>query len=107
MGLSYANCFSVYTSMQSSTDHLNLFKEGMHRSRLIREDLKGALIEQDLKKIKGLNKAYLDMLKEVIRQGEYYLDKSNDLKIGLKVAITIENYRAFLSKLPRKRKDDE
>jgi hypothetical protein len=79
----------------------------MHRSRLIREDLKGALIEQDLKKIKGLNKAYLDMLKEVIRQGEYYLDKSNDLKIGLKVAITIENYRAFLSKLPRKRKDDE
>ena len=107
MGLSYANRFSVYTSMQSSTDHLNLFKEGMHRSRLIREDLKGALIEQDLKKIKGLNKAYLDMLKEVIRQGEYYLDKSNDLKIGLKVAITIENYRAFLSKLPRKRKDDE
>mgnify|MGYP003660500332 CR=1 FL=1 len=107
MGLSYANRFSVYTSMRSSTDHLNLFKEGMHRSRLIREDLKGALIEQDLKKIKGLNKAYLDMLKEVIRQGEYYLDKSNDLKIGLKVAITIENYRAFLSKLPRKRKDDE
>lgn len=107
MGLSYANCFSVYTSMQSSTDHLNLFKEGMHRSRLIREDLKGALIEQDLKKIKGLNKAYLDMLKDVIRQGEYYLDKSNDLKIGLKVAITIENYRAFLSELPRKRKDDE
>jgi hypothetical protein len=99
MGLSYANRFSVYTSMRSSTDHLNLFKEGMHRSRLIREDLKGA--------IKGLNKAYLDMLKEVIRQGEYYLDKSNDLKIGLKVAITIENYRAFLSKLPRKRKDDE
>lgn len=93
--------------MQSSTDHLNLFKEGIHRSRLIREDLNGALIEQDLKKIKGLNKAYLDMLKEVIRQGEYYLDKSNDLKIGLKVAITIENYRAFLSKLPRKRKDDE
>ena len=106
MGLSYANRFSVYTSMRSSTDHLNLFKEGMHRSSLIREDLKEALIDQNLKKIKGLNKAYLDMLKEVIRQGEYYLDKSNDLRVGLKVAITIENYRAFLSALSKKNKYD-
>ena len=91
--------------MLSPTDHLNLFKEGMHRAKLIREDLKSSLIKQDLKKIKGLNKSYVDMLKEVIRQGEYFLDKSNDFKLGLKVAITIENYRAFLTTLYRKRKD--
>tara|TARA_R110000824_G_scaffold398117_1_gene601795 strand:+ start:1252 stop:1539 length:288 start_codon:yes stop_codon:yes gene_type:complete len=92
--------------MLSARDHFNLFKEGIHRAKLIREDLKLSLIEQDLKKIKGLNKSYVDMLKETIRQGEYYLDKSNDFKLGLKVAITIENYRAFLSALSKKNKDD-
>jgi hypothetical protein len=92
--------------MLSARDHFNLFKEGIHRAKLIREDLKLSLIEQDLKKIKGLNKSYVDMLKETIRQGEYYLDKSNDFKLGLKVAITIENYRAFISTLSKKNKDD-
>ncbi len=92
--------------MSSATTHLNLFKEGIHRAKLIREDLKLSLIEQDLKKIKGLNKSYIDMIKEVIRQGEYYLDKSNDFKLGLKIAITIENYRAFLSTFPKRNKDD-
>jgi len=92
--------------MPSPTDHLNLFKEGIHRSNLIREDLKKALIRKNLKKIKGLNKSYIDMIKETIRQGECYLDKSNDFKVGLKVAITIENYRAFLSALSKKNKYD-
>ena len=92
--------------MQTPNDHLDLFKEGIHRAKLIREDLKLSLIEQDLKKIKGLNKSYIDMVKETIRQGEYFLDKSNDFKLGLKVAITIENYRAFLSTLSKKNKDD-
>jgi hypothetical protein len=92
--------------MQTPNDHLDLFKEGIHRAKLIREDLKLSLIEQDLKKIKGLNKSYIDMVKEIIRQGEYYLDKSNDFQLGLKIAITIENYRAFLSALSKKRKDD-
>lgn len=92
--------------MQTPNDHLDLFKEGIHRAKLIREDLKLSLIEQDLKKIKGLNKSYIDMVKETIRQGEYFLDKSNNFKLGLKVAITIENYRAFLSTLSKKNKDD-
>jgi hypothetical protein len=105
MGLNYVNPFSVHSSMPSSIDHLNLFKEGIHRANLIREDLKLSLIKQDFKKIKGLNKSYVDMLKETIRQGEYYLDKSNNFKMGLKVAITIENYRAFLNTLPNKPKD--
>ena len=92
--------------MQTPNDHLDLFKEGIHRAKLIREDLKLSLIEQDLKKIKGLNKSYIDMVKEIIRQGEYYLDKSNDFQLGLKIAITIENYRAFLSTLSKRNKDD-
>ena len=46
------------------------------------------------------------MVKEIIRQGEYFLDKSNDFKVGLRVAITIENLKAFLSAISHKRKDD-
>ena len=92
--------------MQTSADHLKLFKEGIHRAKLIREDLKKSLIERDFKKIKGLNLSYIDMVKEVIRQGEYFLDKSNNFKLGLKVAITVENFKAFLSVLSHKKKDD-
>ena len=106
MVLNFANPFSVNIFVQTSSDHLKLFKEGIHRAKLIREDLKRALIEQDFKKIKGLNRSYIDMAKEVIRQGEYFLDKSNNFKLGLKVAITVENFKAFLSTVSRKRKDD-
>ena len=94
MGLNYVNPFSVHSSMPSSIDHLNLFKEGIHRANLIREDLKLSLIEQDFKKIKGLNKSYVDMLKETIRQGEYYLDKSNNFKTRSKSS---NNYRKLQS----------
>jgi len=92
--------------MQTSSDHLKLFKEGIHRAKLIRGDLKASLMDQNFNKIKGLNKAYVDTVKEVIRQGEYFLDKSNDFKLGLRVAITVENFRAFLSAISHKRKDD-
>lgn len=87
--------------MQTPTDHYNLFKEGISRARLIRADLKETLTEYEPQKVRGLNKAYIDTIKEVIRQGEYYLDKSNDFKLGLKISITIENYKAFLSTLPK------
>jgi hypothetical protein len=87
--------------MQTSIDHYNLFKEGISRARLIRADLKRSLIKHEHRKIKGLNKAYIETIKEVIRQGDYYLDKDGDFKLGLKIAITIENYKAFLSTLPK------
>lgn len=106
MGLNYASPFSVNVFMQTSSDHLKLFKEGIHRAKLIREDLKASLIDQNFDKVKGLNRAYIDMVKEVIKQGEYFLDKSNDFKLGLKVAITVENFKAFLSTFSRQRKDD-
>ncbi len=106
MGLNYASHFSVNVFMQTSSEHLKLFKEGIHRAKLIREDLKESLIDQNFNKIKGLNKAYVDMVKEIIRQGEFFLDKSNDFKLGLRVAITIENFKAFLSAIRHKKKDD-
>lgn len=86
---------------ENSHRHYKALKEGIGRARLIRRDLKKTLTEYEPEKVRGLNKAYLDTIKEVIRQGEHYLDKSDDLELGLKVAITIENYRAFLGSLPK------
>ena len=93
--------------MQTPTDHHNLFLEGISRARLIREDLKNALTEYEPRKVRGLNRAYIETIKEVIRQGEYYLDKGNDFKLGLKIGITIENYKAFLSTMPRLNNEEE
>ena len=86
---------------EKSHRHYKALKEGTDRARLIKRDLKKTLTEYEPEKVRGLNKAYIDTIKEVIRQGEHYLDKSDNLEIGLKVAITIENYRAFLSSLPK------
>ena len=86
---------------EKSHRHYKALKEGIDRARLIKLDLKKTLTEYEPEKVRGLNKAYIDTIKEVIRQGEHYLDKSDNLEVGLKVAISIENYRAFLSSLPK------
>ena len=88
--------------MSSAKKHYKLFKEGIWRAHLIREDLKNTLTEYHPEKVRGLNKAYIETIKEVIRQGEKFLDSSDDFSVGLRVAVTIENYRAFLSTLPRR-----
>ena len=88
--------------MPDSRDHYKAFKEGISRARLIRCDLQNTLTEYEPQKVRGLNKAYIATVKEIIRQGEFFLDKSEDFKVGLRVAVTIENYRAFLSTLPKR-----
>jgi hypothetical protein len=85
--------------MSNSRKHLKAFKEGIQRARLIRQDLRKTLTEYYPEKVRGLNKAYISTIKEVIKQGNLFLDKSDNLELGLKVAITIENYQAFLSGL--------
>ena len=87
--------------MLHAHDHFKAFKEGISRARLIRLDLRETLTEYEPKKVRGLNKAYIETIKEVVRQGEFFLDKSDDFALGLKIAITIENYRAFLSTLDK------
>ena len=85
--------------MLTPDDHYKSFREGISRARLIRRDLRKTLTEYEPQKVRGLNKAYIETIKEVIRQGEFYLDKGEDFSLGLKIAITIENYKAFLSTL--------
>ena len=88
--------------MSDAKKHYKLFKEGILRAHLIREDLKNTLTEYEPQKVRGLNKAYIATIKEVIRQGEKFLDLSTNFSAGLKIAVTIENYRAFFSTLPRR-----
>jgi len=85
--------------MPDSQKHLKAFKEGIHRARLIRQDLRETLTEYHPEKVRGLNKAYIDTIKQVIKQGNLFLDKTDNFELGLKIAITIENYQAFLSAL--------
>ena len=85
--------------MPDADDHYESFKEGISRARLIRRDLRKTLTEYEPQRVRGLNKAYIETIKEVIRQGEFYLDKTEDFSLGLKISVTIENYKAFLSTL--------
>ena len=86
--------------MQNAESHYEAIKEGIVRARLIRQDLVETLTEYYPEKVRGLNKAYIETIREIIRQGEFFLDKTHDLMLGLKVGVMIENYRALLSALP-------
>ena len=86
----------------SDNKHYKAFEEGINRASLIRKDLLNHPTEYYPEKVRGLNKAYIATIKEIMRQGEKFLDSSDDFHLGLQVASTIENYRAFLSTLPHR-----
>lgn len=77
--------------------HYKAVHEGINRARLIRKDLKNTLTEYYPEKVRGLNRAYIDTVKEIIRQGDMYIDMDDDFNKGLEVAMIVENYKAFLS----------
>ena len=77
------------------------YKEGIHRASLIRKDLQEHPTEYYPEKVRGLNKAYFETAREIIRQGEKYLDITTDFERGVKVGVAIENYRALLFKLDK------
>ena len=87
----------------SARQHLKAFNEGIRRATLIKRDLAKHPTEYFPEKVRGLNAAYLATVKEIMRQGELYLDTTSDLEEGMRVAITIENYRGMLSALPRRK----
>jgi len=86
--------------MSHASYHYKSLKEGINRARLIRRDLSKTFTEHEPRKVRGLNKAYIETVKEIIRQGEFFLDKGGGFELGLEVTQIIENYRAFLSTLP-------
>ena len=88
---------SVDLCVKDADCHYKAYKEGIMRASLIRKDLLSHPTEYFPEKVRGLNKAYILTVKEIIRQGEFFLDKTDRLMLGLKVASTIENYRALLS----------
>lgn len=81
--------------------HYDAIQEGITRARLIRQDLKRHPTEYYPEKVRGLNKAYISTIKEIIRQGDLYIDLCEDISSGLEISVTIENYRSFLHTLNR------
>lgn len=81
-------------------------KEGITRASLIRRDLEQHPTEYYPEKVRGLNKAYIHTIKEIIKQGDFYLDNDPDFWLGLEVTQIIENYRAFLSTLKYNETDE-
>ena len=87
--------------MKDADYHYKAYREGIHRASLIRKDLSAHPTEYFPEKVRTLNKTYILTVREIIKQGELFLDKTNKLMLGLKVATAIENYRAFLSGLKK------
>jgi hypothetical protein len=90
-----------------SSEHYKSMQEGIVRASHIRKDLSKHTTEYYPEKVRGLNKAYMQTVKEIIRQGNFYLDNDPDFWLGLEVAQIIENYNAFLSALKHKGETDE
>jgi hypothetical protein len=80
-------------------DHYKAVQEGITRARLIRKDLENHPTEYYPEKVRGLNKAYISTVKEIIKRGDMYIDSNVDFWRGMEIAQIVENYRAFLSTL--------
>ena len=74
-------------------------EECIMTARLIREDLKLHPTEYFPEKVRELNGAYIATAKEIIRQGNFFLDKNGDFELGLKVATIVEGYENLLRTL--------
>ena len=83
----------------NAEEHHEAMQEGIFRASLIKKDLQKHPTEYYPEKVRALNKAYIETAREIIRQGELYLDKTENLDLGLKVVQIVENYRALLSTL--------
>ena len=83
----------------NADEHHEAMQEGIFRACLIRKDLEKHPTEYFPEKVRKLNKAYIETAREIIRQGEYFLDKSENFELGLKVVQIVQNYKALLSKI--------
>lgn len=86
------------TSMKPEEYH-EAMQEAIFRSSVIRRELEKHPTEYYPEKVRALNMSYIATAREIIKQGNLFLDKSENFDLGLKVAQTVENYRALLSTL--------
>tara|TARA_R100000808_G_scaffold24647_2_gene57358 strand:+ start:2417 stop:2698 length:282 start_codon:yes stop_codon:yes gene_type:complete len=88
--------------MDTLSHHYNAYEEGIQRATLIKRDLLKHPTEYFPEKVRVLNKTYIATAKQIIHHGEEYLKECDKcLTKELQVAITVENYRAMLSSLPK------
>jgi hypothetical protein len=85
--------------VMTADEHHEAMQEGIFRASLIRKDLAKYETEYYPEKVRALNMTYIATAKEIIKQGDFFLDKSQNFELGIKVAQIVENYRALLSTL--------
>ena len=83
----------------TAEEHHEEMQGGIFRASLIRKSLEDHPTEYYPEKVRALNKSYIKTAKEISRQGELFLDKSQNFELGLKVAQITENYKNLLLKL--------
>lgn len=84
--------------MSLEEESYKAYNEGILRASLIRKDLTKYTAEYYPEKVRGLIKAYFSTMKEIIKQGEKYIDTTTNFEEGLRVVIAIENYRSLMSR---------
>ena len=77
-------------------DHYKAVYLGIARARNIRKELQEHPTEYYPEMVRSLNQAYLSTIRGIIRQGDLYIDTSDDFEKGIEIATIVENYRAFL-----------
>jgi len=82
-------------------EHHDRFQEGILQASFIRQELAEHLTEYYPEKVRELNKSYIAVAKEIIRHGEFFLDKSGDFELGLKVATIVEGYKNLLRQIDK------
>lgn len=74
-------------------------QECIRRASYIRTEIRKTSKIKEKKKYESLNLYYIQTIEELIRQGDQFLDSSEDLDLGLEVIQVIENYSCLLSML--------
>jgi len=80
-------------------------QESLQRAQYIRGEIRKANKITEKKKYESLHFYYIETIKEIIRQGDRFLDTSDNLDVGLEVIQIIENYNCILSMLKEREWD--
>lgn len=74
-------------------------QESLDRAAYIRKEIKKTDKSKDCKKYESLHFYYIETIKEAIRQGDIFLDQTENIDLGMQVIDTMEIYTNLLAVL--------
>jgi hypothetical protein len=77
-------------------DYYKAVHLGIARARNIRQTLQKHPTEYYPEMVRSLNEGYLSTIRNIIKQGDLYIDTDDDFEKGIEIAQIVENYKAFL-----------